>query len=145
MHADVARAEFMETLTGVGRRIRTAFNARVVAHGLTYARARTLFCLSRLGRLTQSELAAELELENATVVRLLDGMEKLHLISRLPVENDRRAKHVVLTKHGQAQADIVATIAAELRDEIIGDIATADLRGAAAVLRTLAKRLDPAS
>lgn len=143
MHDDDAllRARYTEALVRTGRKLRTSFNARVVAHGLTYPRARALLVLEREGQLTQSDLAAELELEGPTVVRLLDGMEKLDLIERKAVQGDRRAKHIALTDHGRHQAGVVAEISLELRNEILEGTSASDLEAGLRILERIGRAI----
>ena len=126
-----AGTEFVDALTKVSRQLRTVFNARVAAQGLNYARARTyLFCLAEKSGMTRRELAYELEMEQPTTGRLLDRMQKLDLIARLPDEQDRRVNKIVLTDQGSAQACIVD----EILGELCSDIAEDDLRRAAALV-----------
>ncbi|MGV6876332.1 MarR family winged helix-turn-helix transcriptional regulator [Pseudochelatococcus sp. B33] len=127
-------SEFLEVLTKVSRKIHTAFNQQVTAHGLTYPRARALLRLIRKQNMTQSELACELELEQATLVRLLDRMEEHGLVERRPGPNDRRVKLVVLTPHGEEQAALVRSIGEEMRKRIFEDIDPDDLAAAMTLL-----------
>ena len=138
----VLKAAFSEALVKTGRKLRTRFNADVVRHGLTYPRARVLAVLAERQPLRQTELAAELELEGPTVVRLLDGMEAMDLIVRRAVPGDRRAKHVELTENGRRQAERVAGISAALRDEILAGCCEADIDVALGVLRAITRALD---
>ena len=91
------KAAFSEELWKVSRKMRTAFDARVRAEGLTLARARALIFLGKKDCMTQTELADALEIEGPTLVPLLDGLEKQGLIERRPVDGDRRAKQIALT------------------------------------------------
>src|SRR5271167_2170411 len=50
--------------------------------------------------LSQSELAAVLEVEGATIVTMLDRLTKAGLVVRQPSSSDRRVKRVVLTNAG---------------------------------------------
>lgn len=136
------KAALAETLVKTARRLRTRFDAEVVRHGLTYPRARVLAVLSERQPLRQTELAADLGLEGPTVVRLLDGMEAQGLIARRAVSGDRRSKHVELTEHGAAQAEIVAGISARLRDAILDGCDAADMTVALGVLAAIARVLD---
>ena len=68
------------------------FNNELSGTGLTYRQAQVLICLDVLGDLAQTELAAQLEIEPPTLVRILDRMEKAGLIRRLPSPKDRRKK-----------------------------------------------------
>lgn len=139
------KAAFAESLVKTARKLRTRFNAEVVRHGLTYPRARVLAVLAERQPLRQTELAAELELEGPTVVRLLDGMEALDLIARRAVAGDRRAKHVELTEHGARQAEVVAGISMRLRDTILVGSDAAAVGTALGVLQKIAVVLDSPS
>jgi MarR family transcriptional regulator for hemolysin len=134
-------SEFLEALTKVSRRVRTVFNQQVTAHGLTYPRARALFRLAKKPNMTQTELACELELEQATLVRLLDRMEENGLISRQPDPRDRRAKLVALTPHGEEQATFVQRIADQVRERIFEDADTSELKQAIAVMDQISTNL----
>lgn len=89
-------------LSLASRKMRNLFDALVRERGLTLARARALLLLAETRTWTQRELAEELEIEQPTVVRLLDGMEKQGLIVRQPVAGDRRANHIKLTAIGSS-------------------------------------------
>lgn len=134
-------SRFLDSLTAVSRRLRTLFNARVTAHGLTYARARVLLRLSRRPGMTQKELACELELEQPTLVRLLDRMEALDLIRREPAPDDRRAKQIVLSDHGAEQAALVNRIGKEIREEMFAGLPKEQLQRAIALFETISERV----
>jgi len=65
--------------------------------GLSQARWSVLFEISRNEETTQIELARTLGIEAASLVRLLDGLERAGLIERRPSTEDRRAKTLHLT------------------------------------------------
>ncbi|WP_181408125.1 MarR family winged helix-turn-helix transcriptional regulator [Pararhizobium mangrovi] len=136
--------ECLDALTRVSRKLRTLFNARVTAHGLTYARARALLRLSEGDKLGQKELACLLELEPATTGQLLDRMERLDLIERVLDPGDRRAKKVVLTPYGREQAALVARIGEEIRAEIFAGMDDEAVAGAVAFFTALEDRVGEA-
>lgn len=135
------RAEFLEELAIASRKLRTLFDARVRAKGLTLARARTLMNLARKDGMTQSELAEILEVEGPTLVRLLDGLEAQGLTERRPVEGDRRAKQIALTEAGRALAAEVTRLADNLREEVLAGVPEADLLGATGILRVMTGKI----
>ncbi|SOC48089.1 MarR family transcriptional regulator [Rhizobium subbaraonis] len=137
MNPSTVTAEFLESLTKASQKIRTAFNQQVSAHGLTYPRARTLFYLAKKQNITQSELASVLELEQATMVRLLDRMAENGLIKRQADVKDRRTNLIVLTPHGEEQAALVESIAADLRSQIFANIDPFELRCSIALLERI--------
>jgi MarR family transcriptional regulator for hemolysin len=139
------RAGFLEELSIASRKLRTLFDARVRAKGLTLARARTLIHLARKDGMTQTELAEILEVEGPTLVRLLDGLEAQGLTERRPVEGDRRAKQIALTLDGQKLAAEVTRLGNELREEVLADIPEADLIAAAATMRAISRKVSTAA
>lgn len=134
-------SEFLEALNKASRKIRTAFNQQVTAHGLTYPRARALWRLAEKPIMAQTELACELELEQATMVRLLDRMEENGLIERRPSPKDRRVKLIALTLHGEEQATLVRSIADKMRQEVFAGIGTDELRTLTLLLETISGRV----
>ncbi len=136
------RFEILELMTTVSRKTRTLFNARVRETGLTLPRARTLLCINRGDAANQRELAEKLEIETATLVKLIDGLEAHGLIERCSVEGDRRAKQVVLTREGVAQAKLVDGMVDRIREEVLSDIRDSDLQLFYLVLRRMAGNLE---
>lgn len=135
------KEQLFDEMAAFNRKLRSFFDARVAEQGLTLARARTLFALSRRGSLTQKELADELEIETPTLVRVLDAMEKQNLIERRSDETDRRAKRIKMTPDGLATFKDVDMQAKSMRAEIAADISTDDIRAALNVVRRLSQNL----
>lgn len=136
---------FSEELWKVSRKMRTLFDARVRAEGLTLPRARTLILLGKKDCMTQTELADALEIEGPTLVPLLDGLEKQGLIERQPVDGDRRAKHIALTPAGQEQAAHVNGLVKEFRNDLLKDVGDDDLKAAIRVLQAMTRNIEAAS
>jgi MarR family transcriptional regulator for hemolysin len=140
-YSDQSASEFLEELTKVSRKIRTVFNQKVTAHGLTYPRARALFRLAKKQNMTQTELACELEVEQATMVRLLDRMEDNGLIERRQDANDRRVKLIVLTAHGEEQAAFVRELADQIRHQFFVGVGNDVLKEGIALLQTISSNV----
>ncbi len=140
-YIDQTASEYLEELTKVSRKIRTTFNKKVTAHGLTYPRARALFRLAKKQNMTQTELACELELEQATLVRLLDRMEENGLIERRPDANDRRVKLIALTEHGEEQAAFVRALADQIRHQFFEGIEQEELKQAIALMQRISENV----
>lgn len=139
------RVAFIDELTKVSRKLRTAFDAKVKANGLTMARARTLLRLLRKDCMTQTELAVELEIEGPTLVPLLDNLETQGLIERRPVEGDRRAKHIALTSDGRIQASLVSRLADDVREIVLADVTEDDLQAAIRVFHAMSRNIEAAT
>lgn len=140
MPLDVA---LVDSVTHLTRRMRTVFDARVKEEGTTLSRARILRLLKRSGEtMTQRALAAELDIEGPTLVRLLDALEAGQLIERRPVEGDRRANHILLTGEGRLQAAHVERIATAFRSRLVEGIPPEAMAVALEVLARCARNLE---
>lgn len=108
-------------LNDVARLLRTAFDRRVKSLGLTRSQWWVLNHLFRNDGTTQSELADILEIEKATLGRLLDRLEQKGWIQRQADAGDRRVKRVYLTEEVEPALKAMRAAAAELRrDALVG-------------------------
>jgi MarR family transcriptional regulator for hemolysin len=137
--------EILEEMAKLSRKIRTLFDARVRERGLTLARARTLLRIARCEAANQKELADDLEIETATLVRIIDGLETQRLIQRNGVEGDRRAKHVVLTAEGSRLAEVVEEMVLEIGDEVLAGIARPELQAMLEILHKMIRNTEAAA
>lgn len=136
------RSDVTNELATASRKMRTGFDALVRTRGLTLARARALMLLARHPGISQTELAGLLEIENPTVVRLLDGLEKQGLIRRTPAETDRRVKRIDLTEAAEDQVDEIEDLAEVMRSTMARGIPEADLTVTLKVLRRMIANLE---
>ncbi len=107
-------------LNDVARMMRNIFDRRVKALGLTRSQWWVLNHLFRNNGATQSELADILEIEKATLGRLLDRMETKGWIRREDHATDRRAKRVFLTDEVEPAVKTMRAAAADLRRDALG-------------------------
>ncbi|MBO1041926.1 MarR family winged helix-turn-helix transcriptional regulator [Brucella pituitosa] len=135
-------AEMIDAMAKVNRRLRTLFDARVKERGLTLARARTLLTLIEQEGLYQKELAEVLEIENATMVRLIDGLERQAFVERQAVEGDRRAKRIMMTEEGKQLAEEVVKLAGDVRADLLEGISDEDLSTALHVMRKMSDSMN---
>jgi len=139
-HAQL-QAAFTAELASVNRKLRALVDERARGMGLTLARARLLMELAREDGPIQSDLADLLDIEQPTLVRLLDGLERNGMIERRAVEGDRRARRVFLTETARAQAQDILNFLAELRAGILQGITPAELETALDVLRRTSRNI----
>lgn len=141
MSRNTLNERLFDEMSAFNRRLRALFDMRTRQTGLTLARARTLFALSRRGNLSQKDLAQELEIETPTLVRVLDGLEKQRLIERRAGDFDRRVKEVHVTPEGEVVGRQVQELARSLRAQLVEGIAEQDLETALRVLLQLNRNL----
>ena len=101
----------------VARLMRVAFDRRGREIGLTRSQWWVLTALYANEGVTQSELAAFMDLEKATLGRLLDRLEEKEWIERRPDRQDRRIKRVYLTDRVQGLMRSLRAIAADIRND----------------------------
>lgn len=113
-------------LHDVSRLLRIEYNRRVRHLGLTRSQWRVIAHLSRNEGSTQTFLADLLEIENATLARLLDRLEADGWIERRPSPTDRRAKHLYLTEKPAAIIDAMFQISAQLQRDTLNGMPNAE-------------------
>ena len=130
------------TLGRTARMWRNKLDERLSPLGLTQARWLVLMHLSRMGgEAPQKELAASVGVEGPTLVRVLDGLERLGLVQRLGVEGDRRALRVCLTASADGVISDIMRIGANLRAEALLGITDAEIESFYRVLETIMANL----
>ena len=111
----------------VFRSWRAKANERLLPLGLSQAKWRTLFYLSRYpDGIIQKDLATLICIEGPTLVRLLDRLELDGWIRRKSSKQDRRCKTVHLTRKAQPTLAEIHKVVSGLRQEIFFDISDDD-------------------
>jgi MarR family transcriptional regulator, transcriptional regulator for hemolysin len=133
--------ELFDELSAFNRKLRAGFDALVRERGMTLARARVFFALSKRDGINQRELADELELETPTLVRILDAMEAQKFIERRNAASDRRVKLIHTTEAGKVIAAEIDALATSVRADILEGISDEDRAVALKVIRAMAANL----
>ncbi len=108
-------------LTDVARLLRTVFERRVRAIGLTRAQWVVIARLHKRPGLSQSEVADILEIEKASAGRLIDRMEAKGWLERRPDPADRRVNRLQLTAEAERLHGLIWPIAeATVDDALVG-------------------------
>lgn len=101
--------------------IRTQADAQLSIHDLTYAQWLPLFKISRFEQTTVASLARDLETDPAAMTRALDRLEAKGLVLRERSTTDRRVVQLALTPEGQAVADKVPAVLADVLNGHLSD------------------------
>lgn len=125
LREDLSR-NFGFLLNDVARLLRTTYDRRVKALGLTRSQWWVLTHLYRGDGVTQTELAATLEIEKPTLGRLLDRLEAKGWVRRHPDARDRRAWRVFLTDEVEPAMRAMRAIATEVRRDALTGLAGAE-------------------
>lgn len=92
--------------------------------------------------LSQSELAQELGVENATLVPLINRLVAQNLVQRVLTEQDKRKRLLVATEQGMALYHQVKTVADGLREEILSVITPEEQAQTRQVLEKLLREVE---
>jgi MarR family transcriptional regulator, transcriptional regulator for hemolysin len=128
-------------LADASRLIRKLADRRLGAIGLTRAQWQALGNLKRMGPMTQAALAEIMEVETATIARLIDRLEAAGWIARKAEAQDRRVKLVTMTDKATAIMDEVGVIGQKLRDDMLVDLSPSELEALIGTLTTIKSRL----
>jgi MarR family transcriptional regulator, transcriptional regulator for hemolysin len=109
-------------LHDVARMMRVGYDRRMKPLGLTRSQWWVLNRLYFLEGTWQSELASELDIEKATLGRLLDRLEEKGWVVRKPDPEDRRAKQVFLTEKVEPTMRIMREQAADTNAEALASL-----------------------
>jgi MarR family transcriptional regulator for hemolysin len=121
---------------------RREIDGRVRAFGLTEATWRPLLYLGRMGDgVRQTDLAAALMIENPSLVRLVDALERGRLMERLEDPEDRRSKRLWMTPAGRDIYAKVAAVHAELAEAFVKDVSPAELNLCYSVLERVVRSI----
>lgn len=133
--ADDIRFRFSRSLSVTPKRWTIYLEKHFKELGLSTTRWHALVELSQAeDELNQNELALRVGIEKASLVNLLDSLENMRLIRRVPDPGDRRAKRVELLPAAKGVLSEISAVAAEVRAELLEGIADADIQTALRVL-----------
>jgi DNA-binding MarR family transcriptional regulator len=110
----------------VARLMRTLYDRRMAPLGLTRSQWWVLNHLYFHEGISQTQLAAILDIEKAALGRLLDRMEAKGLVARRQDDRDRRTRRVYLTKEIQPTLQVMRKAAAVTREESTGSLSQAE-------------------
>jgi MarR family transcriptional regulator, transcriptional regulator for hemolysin len=128
-------------ISDVARLMRTAFDRRVRALGLTRAQWMVITRLHRRAGASQSELAEMMEIEKATAGRLIDRLEAKGWVERRADAADRRVKRIYLTRAAEQVHRRIWRIAEATVADALGDLATSEAKVLGDLLRRVRRRL----
>ena len=112
----------------VSRMLRTVYDRRVEPLGLTRAQWRVMARISRKEGCTQTELAAELEIEKPTLGRLIDRLQANDWVERRVDESDARTKRVFLTSRAQPVLQEMFSLADDVLDSAFAGLTQKDAK-----------------
>ncbi|MEO9307527.1 putative Transcriptional regulator, MarR family protein [Nitrosotalea sinensis] len=109
--------------------------------GVTLSQWRVVWALMTQPGLTQKELADKVGIEGATLVPIIDKMEKENLLKRKPDSNDRRANRIYLMPKSDSLWESMMDCAIKIRKSSTKNISDDEVRITLETLRKISKNL----
>jgi DNA-binding MarR family transcriptional regulator len=103
--------------TAIARRLQKKFNAAGL--NLTIEQWSVLYHLWKQEGISQQELCNATFRDKPSITRLVDNLEKLDLVKRVPSESDRRINLIYLTKHAQKLQEESMVLAEQTLNEAL--------------------------
>lgn len=133
--------QFAESMFLTTHAWRIALDRQLRPMGFTLSRWMLLMHLSRNDGCTHKELAQSMGIESATLVRLVDRMEKEGLLKRCSSETDRRVKHLRLSDAGIASVEKIRACATDLRKKVLSGLSQDEIQNALNVMNNIRSKL----
>jgi MarR family transcriptional regulator for hemolysin len=116
---------------------------RVGPLGLTGPRWHLLVELANLKTSpSQTELASLLNIESASLIKMLDALETAGLVRRVPHTTDRRTKIIKITKAGQDVMHDISSIAKDVRKIILEGVSKEEIEVCMRVFSMIGQNLE---
>jgi DNA-binding MarR family transcriptional regulator len=103
--------------TAIARRLQKKFNNAGL--NITIEQWSVLYHLWKQDGRSQQQLCEATFRDKPSITRLVDNLEKLNLVKRVPSENDRRINLIYLTKNAQRLEEETMQIADETLNEAL--------------------------
>ena len=134
--------QFAESMFLATHAWRTELDRRLRPLGFSHSRWLLLWHLSRNDGCTHRELAELIGIEAATLVRLIDHLEREGLLKRCGSETDRRVKHLHLSDAGKKVVEDIRGYAADLRKEVLSGLSQSEIKTALEALDNIRGKLE---
>ena len=106
--------------TAIARRLQKKFNTAEL--NLTIEQWSVLYHLWKQDGISQQELCNATFRDKPSITRLVDNLEKLQLVRRVPSESDRRINLIYLTKQSQKLQEYTMVLAEETLIEALESV-----------------------
>lgn len=137
----LAESAYARTLLPLARLWRQAADRALSGMGLSASGGWAIVQIGRMGDdVRQTDLAAELDVSAASLVRILDQLATAELVDRQRDPVDARVSRITLTERGQVLVAKIEDLFEGLRHETLAEISDQDLATALRVAEQLEAR-----
>ncbi len=119
--------------TAIARRLQKNFKQEGIE--ITIEQWSVLYHLWKTDGISQQELCNASFRDKPSITRLVDNLEKLKLVKRLPSKTDRRSNMIMLTEAAKKLQEKTMELAAKTLNEALEGVNAADVETAKKVLQ----------
>jgi DNA-binding MarR family transcriptional regulator len=110
-------------------------------YGLTGPQLAVVKMLEPVGKLSLSELSAQIRARNSTVTGIIDRMEREGLVVRRRSAEDRRVVNIELTQKGEELAGEISVEPVQIFRQVLSELSVRDSTELRRILNKLARRV----
>lgn len=129
-------------LISIAKKLQKGIGFKLSPLSLSYSQASALTVIGSQKETSQKEIATKLHLEPATVVTLIDELEKLNLVKRDSHFDDRRKYNINLTSQGKTKALQIKKKASKLDNYLRNHLTAKEVKNFQSTLEKLFNSLD---
>jgi DNA-binding MarR family transcriptional regulator len=119
--------------TAVARRLQKNFKQAGIE--ITIEQWSVLYHLWKQDGVSQQDLCKQSFRDKPSITRLVDNLEKLQLVKRVPANNDRRINLIYLTEASKKLQDETMNMASQTLNEALEGVSASDIEMCKAVLQ----------
>ena len=101
-------------------------NEEFFAQGLILPQLGLMMLLKKLGPMSQIVLGRELDIDKATMVKLIDNLEDKKFVTRTPSKKDRRIKFLEITKLGIKKLEEMTELRLKIEKEFLRNLSASE-------------------
>lgn len=121
------RTKLCYSLSKTGVLLRSLLEESLRQHKLTPPQGGILHILNGYGEYNQHLLGQEMSIDKASMVKFIDGLEKLGLVKRTTAPYDRRSKLITITSKGKIIQKKISDLHSVLENEIMKDFTSKEV------------------
>jgi DNA-binding MarR family transcriptional regulator len=136
---------FTHLITKVSSKYRTEFSQTLASNGFSNITPDYFIVLEWLweeDNISIGQLAKRTDKDNASLSRILDGMERNDLVRRIPSETDKRSYFIILSKYSKELKDKLSQIEAKILEKSTQGLNPIEVKELIRMLNHLFVRLD---
>jgi len=126
----------------LAKKMRKAIGLKLGNPPFSYSQSSALLAIDSQKEISQREIATRLHLQPASVVSLIDELERLKLVVRKPTSFDRRKYNITLTPEGKILADKIRREASQLENFLKEKLGSNDAEKFFSTIETISLYID---